>query len=85
MTEAMRKEYKKAEFGLHEVYEVNILISTGEGKAKQSDARTTVYKRSSERYNLKMKASKGTYKCMCRGAGAKVGWIKEGRGITSTM
>lgn len=61
MTEAMRKEYKKAEFGLHEVYEVNILISTGEGKAKQSDARTTVYKRSSERYNLKMKASKAFF------------------------
>ena len=61
MTEAMKKEYKKAEFGLHEVYEVNIMVSSGEGKAKQSDPRTTVYKRSNERYNLKMKASKGAF------------------------
>ena len=26
-----------------------------------------------------------TYVCMCHGAGAKVGWIKEYCGLTSTM
>lgn len=59
MNEAMRKDHKKTEFELHDVYEVNILLSTGEGKSRQLDTRTTVYKRSNERYNLKMKASKG--------------------------
>ena len=61
MSDAMKKDHKKTEFELFDVYEVNILLSTGEGKSRQLDTRTTVYKRSNERYNLKMKASKGAW------------------------
>lgn len=31
-TEAQRKEHEKCEFELHEVYAIDVLISTGEGK-----------------------------------------------------
>ena len=61
MNEAMRKEHKKVEFELYEVYEVNVTLSTGDGKTRQLETRTTVYKRSNERYNLKMKASKNFF------------------------
>ncbi|GFS94189.1 proliferation-associated protein 2G4 [Trichonephila clavipes] len=57
-TEAQRKEHEKCEFEVHEVYAVDVLISTGEGKGKEMDARTTVYKKTDEMYQLKMKASR---------------------------
>lgn len=31
---ALRKDHEKAEFEVHEVYAVDVLISTGEGKVK---------------------------------------------------
>lgn len=33
-TEAQRKDHEKCEFGLHEVYAIDVLVSTGEGKVK---------------------------------------------------
>lgn len=33
-TEAQRKEHDKCEFELHEVYAIDVLISTGEGKVR---------------------------------------------------
>ena len=57
----IRKEHKKCEFEVHEVYAVDILMSSGEGKAKEREARTTVYKRTDIQYSLKMKASRGKY------------------------
>uniref|UniRef100_A0A8B9I0U1 Peptidase M24 domain-containing protein n=1 Tax=Astyanax mexicanus TaxID=7994 RepID=A0A8B9I0U1_ASTMX len=53
------KDHEKAEFEVHEVYAVDVLVSTGEGKAKDSGRRTTVYKRDpSKQYGLKMKTSR---------------------------
>jgi len=57
-TEAQRKEHEKCEFGVHEVYAIDVLISTGEGKGKETDSRTTVYKKTEQVYQLKMKASR---------------------------
>ncbi|KAL5011027.1 hypothetical protein ScPMuIL_013332 [Solemya velum] len=57
-TEAQRKEHKKCEFEVHEVYAVDILITTGEGKGRELDTRTTVYKKEDIVYQLKMKASR---------------------------
>uniref|UniRef100_A0A4W4HIC5 Peptidase M24 domain-containing protein n=1 Tax=Electrophorus electricus TaxID=8005 RepID=A0A4W4HIC5_ELEEL len=58
-TDQQRKDHEKAEFDVHEVYAVDVLISTGEGKAKDSGQRTTVYKRDpSKQYGLKMKTSR---------------------------
>lgn len=57
-SEGQRKDHKKCEFELHEVYGVDVLISTGDGKAKESETRTTVYKKTDTIYSLKMKASR---------------------------
>eukprot|EP00873_Tetraselmis_striata_P036847 jgi/Tetstr1/457111/TSEL_043761.t1 len=51
------------EFEENEVYAVDIVVSTGEGKAKVKDEKeTTVYKRALDmEYNLKMKASRAIF------------------------
>ena len=61
MLSYFRKEHKKCEFQVHEVYAIDILMSSGEGKAKEKETRTTVYKRTEEQYSLKMKASRGMF------------------------
>ncbi|XP_053207642.1 proliferation-associated protein 2G4-like [Panonychus citri] len=60
-TEAQRKEHDRCEFELHEVYAVDILITTGEGKGRELDAKVTVYKKTDEIYQLKMKASRAFF------------------------
>ncbi|KAG7257303.1 hypothetical protein CRUP_031805 [Coryphaenoides rupestris] len=58
-TEQQRKDHEKTEFEVHEVYAVDVLISTGEGKAKDGGQRTTIYKRDPNKvYGLKMKTSR---------------------------
>ncbi|RUS90055.1 hypothetical protein EGW08_002168 [Elysia chlorotica] len=57
-TEAQRKEHESCDFEVHEVYAIDILISTGEGKGRELDTRTTVYKKKDIIYQLKMKASR---------------------------
>lgn len=57
-SEAHKKEHERCEFDVHEVYAVDVLISTGEGKGKELDTRTTVYKKKDIIYQLKMKASR---------------------------
>lgn len=57
--ENIKRETHKFEQG--EVYGVDILVSTGEGKVKRVDARTTVYKRTADlKYSLKMPSSRKT-------------------------
>ncbi|CAB1336716.1 unnamed protein product [Coregonus sp. 'balchen'] len=56
------KDHEKAEFEVHEVYAVDVLISTGEGKAKDAGQRTTIYKRDPDKqYGLKMKTSRSFF------------------------
>lgn len=44
---------------INDVYNIDILMSTGTGKSRELDARTTVYQRDvNKRYNLKLKASR---------------------------
>jgi len=53
---------EKCSFDKHEVYAIDILASTGEGKARDHDQRTTVYKKSDDLiYQLKMKASRAFF------------------------
>jgi len=59
--EAQRKEYEKCTFELHEVYAVDVLISTGEGQGKEMDTRISVYKRTDEQYMLKLKTSRAFF------------------------
>jgi len=49
---------EKCEFGVHEVYALDVLMSTGEGKPKESEVRTTVYKKKDIIYQLRMKTSR---------------------------
>jgi curved DNA binding protein len=64
-SDAQRREHKSCEFELHEVYAIDVIISTGDGKSRQMDTRTTVYKRTEETYNLKMKASRAFFSEVC--------------------
>ncbi|XP_060925023.1 proliferation-associated protein 2G4a [Limanda limanda] len=58
-SDQQRKDHEKAEFEVHEVFAVDVLISTGEGKARDGGLRTTIYKRDpSKQYGLKMKTSR---------------------------
>lgn len=44
------------EFGVNEVYALDCIVSTGEGKPKDADCRVTVFKRSLDKsYSLKTK------------------------------
>lgn len=60
-TETQKKDHEKCDFELHEVYAVDVLISTGEGKGREMDSRTTVFKKTDTVYQLKMKASRAFY------------------------
>ncbi|GFS04234.1 proliferation-associated protein 2G4-like [Elysia marginata] len=57
-SEAQRKEHESCDFEVHEVYAIDILVSTGDGKGRELDTRTTVYKKKDLIYQLKMKASR---------------------------
>jgi len=60
-SEAQRKEHEKYEFSLHEVYAVDVLISSGEGQGREKDAKITIYKKTEDTYMLKMKTSREFY------------------------
>ncbi|CAH2224244.1 proliferation-associated 2G4 [Pelobates cultripes] len=61
-TDQQKKDHEKVEFEVHEVYAVDVLISTGEGKARDAGQRTTIYKRDpSKQYGLKMKTSRAFF------------------------
>merc|ERR1712054_21456 len=52
---------EKYEFALHEVYAVDVLISSGDGQGREKDAKITVYKKTEDTYMLKMKTSREFY------------------------
>lgn len=57
--EAQKKEgCEKCEFKEFEVYALDVLVSSGDGKPRPSEVRTTVYKKKDIIYQLKMKASR---------------------------
>lgn len=56
--EAQRKEHEKCEFAVHEVYAIDVLISTGEGVGREKDTKVAIFKKTDENYQLKLKASR---------------------------
>merc|ERR1719309_990833 len=58
LTEAQSKEHDTSNFEVHEVYGVDVLISTGEGTNKEKDAKTVIFKKTDMTYMLKMKTSR---------------------------
>ncbi|KAJ3042419.1 Proliferation-associated protein 2G4 [Rhizophlyctis rosea] len=58
-SDAQKKEVETHTFEEGEVYSLDILVSSGEGKAKPLETRTTIYKRNPDvNYQLKMKTSR---------------------------
>jgi len=56
------QQVKEATFELNDVFAVDIVMSSGEGKPKQLENRTTVFKRDLEqKYSLKMKTSRAFF------------------------
>jgi curved DNA binding protein len=61
-SDEQRNKMKKFEIGTHEVWAIDILMSTGDGKSKEGTTRTTVYRHKPNAvYQLKMKASREFY------------------------
>ena len=54
------------EFAVHEVYAMDVFVTPGSGKMKESNVSTTVHKRSDETYLLKMKASRAFFSDVCQ-------------------
>ncbi|XP_068123725.1 proliferation-associated protein 2G4 isoform X2 [Hyperolius riggenbachi] len=70
-TDQQKKDHEKAEFEVHEVYAIDVLVSTGEGKARDAGQRTTIYKRDpTKQYGLKMKTSRAFFSEVERRFGA---------------
>ncbi len=60
-TDEQKKDHKASEVEVHEVYAIDVLVTTGDGKVKERDTRTTIFKKTEIVYNLKMKASRALY------------------------
>lgn len=61
--EEIEQKVDDCEIDLYEVYGLDIVVSTGEGKPRETGPRTTIYKRAvDQRYNLRMKASRALLK-----------------------
>ncbi|MCL4120523.1 UNVERIFIED_CONTAM: hypothetical protein GTU68_060318 [Idotea baltica] len=60
-SEAQRKEVEKCEFETHDVFGIDVIISTGEGVGREMESRVTVYRKTDEAYSLKLKASREFY------------------------
>lgn len=59
--DAQKKEHEKFVFEVHEVYAMDVLVSTGDAVGKEANSRVTIYKKTDESYQLKMKASRAFY------------------------
>eukprot|EP01118_Nematostelium_gracile_P005252 TRINITY_DN1647_c0_g1_i1.p1 TRINITY_DN1647_c0_g1~~TRINITY_DN1647_c0_g1_i1.p1 ORF type:complete len:395 (-),score=156.15 TRINITY_DN1647_c0_g1_i1:57-1241(-) len=56
---SLEHKVEEFEFEENQVYAIDIVMSTGEGKAKETELRTTIYKRAvDQNYLLKMKAAR---------------------------
>lgn len=60
--ETFDQKVEEHEFEVNEAYVLDVVISSGEGKTKESELRTTVYKRALDRnYSLKTKSARLFY------------------------
>ncbi|KAI8924175.1 peptidase M24, structural domain-containing protein [Entophlyctis helioformis] len=61
-SEPLRRDIRETAIEEGEVYAVNLLLTTGEGKTKPGDARTTVFKRNADHtYQLKLQTSRAVF------------------------
>lgn len=60
-SENQKKDFKQVEFAVHEVYAMDVFVTSGSGKTKELGNFTSVYRRTDEVYQLKMKAARTFY------------------------
>ena len=57
--ETFDQRVEEQEFAIHDVFDFEVMVSSGEGKLKDADVRCTVFKRAMDQvYNLKVKQSR---------------------------
>jgi len=54
----LKRDVDKCKFENHEVYGMDVVMTTGKGIGRDVDAKVTIYKKTDEVYNLKLKCSK---------------------------
>lgn len=64
-SEAQRKEHEKCKFEIHEVYAIDVIVSTGEGIGREKDTKVSIYKKTDENYMLKLKTSRALLAEVC--------------------
>ncbi|VDP24943.1 unnamed protein product [Schistosoma margrebowiei] len=60
-TEEQKKTVEKCTFDINDVWNVDIIVSTGDGRPREHRARTTLFKKNETLYQLKMKAARQLY------------------------
>jgi methionine aminopeptidase len=66
------------EFEAGQVYTVDLMVTTGDGKLKASEARATVFKRNPDAvYQLKMKTSRLVFSQICKSVGSFAFSLKQ--------
>lgn len=53
-----------------QVYAMDVLVSTGEGVGREQNTRVTIYKKTDETYQLKLKASRAFYSVLTHNQGS---------------
>lgn len=61
LSETPTEHVEKVEFKDFEVWSIDVVMSTGEGKPKPGDAKTTIYKRASDGKTSKTKNEKSVF------------------------
>ncbi|ANB11096.1 Map2p [Sugiyamaella lignohabitans] len=69
-SESQRREFETFTFEEGEVYGVDILVSTGDGKSRADETPTTVYKKADITYQLKLRTSRATFSEVQKKAGS---------------
>lgn len=64
-SEAQRKEHEKCTFEKHEVYAIDVIVSSGEGVGREKDTKVSIYKKTDENYMLKLKTSRALLAEVC--------------------
>lgn len=68
--ENQKRSFKTQTFAENEVYGLDILVSTGDGKVHQSDLPTTIYRKGDVSYQLKLQSSRNIFTEINKKAGA---------------
>lgn len=76
-TEAHRREFETFTFEEGDVFGMDILVSTGDGKAKNGEKSTTIFKKNDITYQLKLKTSRAIFSEVQKKAGAFPFSIRE--------